>query len=86
MLGLTYAIPVEHKPKLLCLWLASDHSTEMEKIPDELLKNQTIGLVNRFFGRDYNITLPKEIRRYNINIKNFNLFIFGQTFFIFNPN
>ncbi|KAF7997867.1 hypothetical protein HCN44_009265 [Aphidius gifuensis] len=63
MLGLTYAIPVEHKPKLFCLWLASDYSTEMEKIPDELFKNQTIGLVNRFFGRDYNITLPNEIRR-----------------------
>lgn len=63
MLALTYAIPVEHKPKLLCLWLSSDNSIEMEKIPDELFKNQTIGLVNRFLGRDYNITQPREIRR-----------------------
>lgn len=63
MLGVYGVITVEHKPKLLCIWLTGNYSKQMEEIPEELFRNQTLQLVERFFGRDYNVTQPKEIKR-----------------------
>ncbi|XP_034936671.1 LOW QUALITY PROTEIN: uncharacterized protein [Chelonus insularis] len=70
MLGVYGIIPIEHKPKLLCLWMSGIHSREMELIPDELFRNQTLELIKRFFGQHYNITEPSVIKRttWNSNV------------------
>ncbi|KAK0084924.1 hypothetical protein PV325_006126 [Microctonus aethiopoides] len=63
MLGIFSLFPIEHKPKLLCIWMSSNHSTEMESIPEELFHNQTSEFLNRFFGHEYNITKISAIQR-----------------------
>ncbi|KAK0073434.1 hypothetical protein PV325_009728, partial [Microctonus aethiopoides] len=50
MLGIFSLFPIEHKPKLFCVWMSSNHSTEMESILEELFYNQTSEFLNRFFG------------------------------------
>lgn len=66
MLGVYGIIPVEHKPKLLCLWMSSARAIEMELIPDDIFHVQVMELLNRFFGNYYNITKPTKIIRYDV--------------------
>ncbi|XP_015110287.1 spermine oxidase [Diachasma alloeum] len=69
MLGVAYTVPVEYKPKLFFLWMSGPYCEQMERIPDELFKNQTLGLIERFFGKSHNLTQPKDIirTRWNTN-------------------
>lgn len=76
MLGVYSIITIEHKPNLLCLWIAGKYAIEFEKIPEELFKSQTLELVNRFLGKHYVITLPKEIRRCSFKLKHYFFFRF----------
>ncbi|XP_015110286.1 spermine oxidase isoform X2 [Diachasma alloeum] len=69
MLGVGYSLPVEYKPKVLLLWMSGLYCEQMEKIPDELFENQTLELIERFFGKSHNLTQPKDIirTRWNTN-------------------
>ncbi|KAK0162744.1 hypothetical protein PV327_006496 [Microctonus hyperodae] len=68
MLGVYGIVPVEHKPKLLCLWMSSARAIEMELIPRDIFNDQIIELLDRFFGNYYNITEPTKIIRSSWNI------------------
>lgn len=63
-MGIVGFFPVEHRPKTLCIWMASNHSIEMESIPEDMMRKQIVELMNKFFGHEYNITEPTEIKRY----------------------
>ncbi|KAK0159142.1 hypothetical protein PV328_010064 [Microctonus aethiopoides] len=63
ILGIAGFFPVEHRPKTLCIWMASNHSIEMESIPEDMMRNEIVELMNKFFGHEYNITEPTEIKR-----------------------
>ncbi|XP_063985811.1 uncharacterized protein LOC135166941 [Diachasmimorpha longicaudata] len=67
MLGVTYGFPVEYKPKLYQIWLSGPHLDQMERLPQELFRNQTLELIQRFFGKTYNVTEPTEIQRTSWN-------------------
>ncbi|XP_011312418.1 spermine oxidase [Fopius arisanus] len=67
MLGLTYGFEVEWRPKLFQIWLSGAHLEQMEKNSEELFKNQTLEILDRFFGNMYNLTEPTEIQRSSWN-------------------
>lgn len=53
----------EFKPNLLCIWLSGKYIEEMERTPEDLLRMQVMSLLEAFFGKLYNVTEPKEIKR-----------------------
>ncbi|XP_057340413.1 uncharacterized protein LOC130677593 isoform X2 [Microplitis mediator] len=63
MLGVSTAMRVEHKPKLLLIWVSGPYVREMELTPEELFKTQVNYLIWRFFDKAYNITAPTVIKR-----------------------
>ncbi|KAK0099065.1 hypothetical protein PV326_008379 [Microctonus aethiopoides] len=67
MLGLFALYPVEHKPKMLCFWVSSDFSIEMELVPEEIFRQQILQVINKFFSNHYNITEPTKIIRTSWN-------------------
>ncbi|XP_011305478.1 spermine oxidase [Fopius arisanus] len=58
---------IEWKPKVICLWLTGPNIREMEMLPEELVRNQSLWLVNKFFGKSYNLTEPTEMKRTHWN-------------------
>ncbi|XP_057324213.1 spermine oxidase-like [Microplitis mediator] len=59
-----YAVAsVEHKPKIMCLWMTGPYVTEMEQVPEDKFRSQILELLNQFLGHSYNITQPSEIVR-----------------------
>ncbi|XP_015127792.1 spermine oxidase [Diachasma alloeum] len=67
MLGLTYGFEVEYKPKLYQIWLSGPHLEQMERLSEDLFKNQTLEIIQRFFGKTHNLTEPTEIQRTSWN-------------------
>ncbi|XP_015127812.1 spermine oxidase [Diachasma alloeum] len=63
LLGLAYDSIVEYKPKLYFLWLSGPYAEQMERIPDDQLRNQTVEFLQKFLGSTGNITEPTEIIR-----------------------
>lgn len=63
MLAVYSIIRIEWKPKVLCLWMGGPNINEMELLPEELVKNQSLWLLNKFLGKLYNITEPTEMKR-----------------------
>nr|UEP64275.1 enzyme-spermine oxidase [Cotesia flavipes] len=63
LLGYYTAVKVEHKPKVLCLWMTGPYVTEMEQVPEEEFNNKTLHFVNQFFGKLHNLTQPSIIKR-----------------------
>ncbi|CAG5075180.1 Similar to SMOX: Spermine oxidase (Homo sapiens) [Cotesia congregata] len=63
LLGYYTAVEVEHKPKVLCLWMTGPYVTEMEQVSEEEFNNKTLHFVNQFFGKSYNLTQPSIIKR-----------------------
>ncbi|XP_051157744.1 spermine oxidase-like [Leptopilina boulardi] len=61
--GLVGFYPVEHKPKLLSGWVTGKHSRDVEKLTDEQVKNHCIEVLQRFFGKTYNVTKPTGMMR-----------------------
>ncbi|XP_015111728.1 protein anon-37Cs [Diachasma alloeum] len=54
---------IEWKPKVICLWMAGPNIKEMELLPEELVKNQSLWLLTKFFGKLYNLTEPSDMKR-----------------------
>lgn len=65
MLSVSVGTRIEHKLKLLKVWVTGEYVTEMELVPDDLFYVQINELIKRFFGQAYNITEPTEIIRYD---------------------
>ncbi|XP_044599466.1 protein anon-37Cs-like isoform X3 [Cotesia glomerata] len=63
MLSVSVGMRIEHKPKLLLLWVSGSYVKEMELVPEELFQEQVKEFVGKFFGKTYNITEPTEIKR-----------------------
>ncbi|CAG5108324.1 Similar to PAO5: Probable polyamine oxidase 5 (Arabidopsis thaliana) [Cotesia congregata] len=63
LLGISSGIRVEHKPKLLLFWVTGPYIKEMETLPEEIFQEQVKEFVKRFFGKAYNLTDPKIIKR-----------------------
>uniref|UniRef100_A0A0C9PGX1 Smox_2 protein n=1 Tax=Fopius arisanus TaxID=64838 RepID=A0A0C9PGX1_9HYME len=58
---------IEWKPKLICLWLTGPNIREMELLPKELVRDQSLWLLDKFFGKFYNLTEPTEMLRTHWN-------------------
>ncbi|KAG8037857.1 hypothetical protein G9C98_006068 [Cotesia typhae] len=63
MLSVSVGTRIEHKLKLLKVWVTGEYVTEMELVPDDLFYVQINELIKMFFGQAYNITEPTEIIR-----------------------
>ncbi|XP_044599468.1 protein anon-37Cs-like [Cotesia glomerata] len=63
LLGISSGIRVEHKPKLLLFWVTGPYIREMETLPEEIFQEQVKEFMTRFFGKAYNLTEPKIIKR-----------------------
>lgn len=63
MLGVSLCTRIEHKPKLLLFWVSGPYVREMELTPEGLFQEQVKQLMNKFFGKTYNLTEPTIIKR-----------------------
>ncbi|XP_043470356.1 spermine oxidase-like isoform X1 [Leptopilina heterotoma] len=63
LLGLVGFGLVEHKAKLLEGWIAGNYTREMEEHSDEKILKDCIEVLQRFFGKSYNVTTPNAIIR-----------------------
>ncbi|XP_053975600.1 spermine oxidase-like [Hylaeus volcanicus] len=49
---------VEHKPRLLLLWISGRGARLMDDLTDDEVLNQTIDILQHFLGKKYNVTRP----------------------------
>lgn len=63
LLGIAGAQPVEHKPNLLELYVASKWAKTMETIPENKVYSQTLELLEQFLGKTYTIPKPTAMIR-----------------------
>ncbi|XP_015600936.1 peroxisomal N(1)-acetyl-spermine/spermidine oxidase-like [Cephus cinctus] len=63
ILDLFGLIPVEHKPRLLCGWMAGPGARRMERIPEDRVLRHMTEYIQRIFGTSYNVTAPTAVLR-----------------------
>lgn len=56
-------LTVENKPNLLSLWVSGKYVKQMEELPEEKVFNHSVENIQRFLGKEYNVTLPVAMLR-----------------------
>ncbi|XP_015439434.1 PREDICTED: spermine oxidase-like [Dufourea novaeangliae] len=56
---------VEHKPRLLYIWVSGKGARLMDDVTDEEILSQTVGVLDTFLSKDYNISRPIAMIRSN---------------------
>lgn len=62
---------VEHKPRLLCLWVSGKGARLMENVTDEEVLEQTTMILNKFLSNNYNVQKPIAMIRSKWHQKHF---------------
>lgn len=62
-MGLYRAHTVEHKPKLLQLWVTGRYAKEMESLSEDKVLNHCVESLQRFLGKRYKVTRPTAMLR-----------------------
>ena len=55
---------VEHKPRLLYVWVSGKGARLIDDVTDDEIFNQTVQLLNNMLSKDYNVTRPTAMIRY----------------------
>ncbi|XP_032456907.1 spermine oxidase [Nasonia vitripennis] len=63
LLGMNGAMTVEYKPRLLLLWITGKYVKHMENLPEDVVFNNSVENLQRFFGKSYNVSKPIAMMR-----------------------